>query len=392
MRTESAQLQVLARPLIGHGMQQWTHLLAKSISLQRVSSCARLACSRGLHTIENMSVIKIRRLARNSELTSARTLWDQRLSMPPRLALGIATLAVVVAYLPNLQALMTVWHDDPSYTHGYLVIPIALFILWQQILSSEPEPKSRLVLAPWWGWVFLVFVLLLRAGAYERGSEWLENATIIPAIVALTWSFGSWPLLRRIWPAIVFLVFMLPLPQRINNGLALPLQLLAASSSRFLLQLTGVWVIQEGNVINLATAHGMERLDVALACSGLRMLMTMAATVTATVILLPLPNWKRLVLILSIVPIALASNMARIVATGWCYYLFTGDAAKHWAHDWAGWLMMPLALALIGLELSILSWLVPKQSEDDKLIIPALDMAKKDSGKQKKKNQDLDEI
>jgi hypothetical protein len=97
-------------------------------------------------------------------------------------------------------------------------------------------------------------------------------------------------------------------------------------------------------------------------------------------------------LILSIVPIALASNMARIVATGWCYYLFTGDAAKHWAHDWAGWLMMPLALALIGLELSILSWLVPKLSEDDKLVIPALNMAKKDPGKQKKKNQEFDEI
>ena len=247
-----------------------------------------------------------------------------------------------------------------------MVIPIALFILWQQISSPEPKKVSEVVLAPWWGWVFLVVVLLLRAGAYERGSEWLENATIIPAVAALTWSFGSWPLLRRVWPAIVFLVFMLPLPQKINNGLALPLQSLAASSSRFLLQLTGMWVIQEGNVINLTTSHGMERLDVALACNGLRMLMTMAATVTATVILLPLPNWKRIVLILSIVPIALASNMARIVATGWSYYLFAGETAKHLAHDWAGWLMMPLALALVGLELGILSWLVPKESEDDK--------------------------
>ena len=90
------------------------------------------------------------------------------------------------------------------------------------------------------------------------------------------------------------------------------------TSSHFLLQLTGMWVIQEGNVINLSTPHGMERLDVALACNGLRMLMTMAATVMATVILLPLPNWKRIALLLSIVPIALVSNMARIVATGWC--------------------------------------------------------------------------
>jgi exosortase/archaeosortase family protein len=120
--------------------------------------------------------------------------------------------------------------------------------------------------------------------------------------------------------------------------------------------------------------------------------MTMAATVMAAVILLPIPNWKRIVLLLSIVPIALVSNMARIVATGWCYFLFEGPTAKHLAHDWAGLMMMPLALAVVALELGVLSWLVPKESEDDKPVIPALNMTRKDSGKQKKKNQDLDEI
>ena len=319
--------------------------------------------------------------------------------MPPRFAVGVAALVLVIAYLPNLRALMMIWQDDPSYTHGFLVIPIALFILWQQILSPAAKSVPKIVLAPWWGWVFLVLVLLLRTVAYERGSDWLENATIIPAIAALVWSFGSWPLLRRVWPAIVFLVFMLPLPPRINNVLALPLQSFAASSSYFLLQLTGIWVIQEGNVINLNTSHGVERLDVALACNGLRMLMTMAATVVATVILLPLPNWKRIALLLSIVPIALVSNMARIVATGWSYYLLEGETAKHWAHDWAGLLMMPLALALVGLELGILSWLVPKESEDDKPIpvlnvqqLQEIQMPRKDVGKKKKENKDLHEI
>ena len=227
---------------------------------------------------------------------------------------------------------------------------------------------------------------------YEQGSEWSEHATIILAVAALTWSFGSWPLLCRVWPAIAYLVFMLPLPSSVNQLLALPLQSLAASSSRFLLQLTGMWVIQEGNVITLSTAHGMERLDVAVACNGLGMLMTMAATVSAIVILVPLPAWKRIILLVSIVPIALVSNMARIVASGWCFYLYQGPAVRHWVHDSAGWLMMPLALALVWLELQILSWLVPKESEDDKFVIPALTNPMKDTGKPKKKKQDLDEI
>jgi exosortase len=337
-----------------------------------------------------MNAMDMNQSLKKTEMFGVRTLWDQRLSVQPRLAASAAILVFLLAYFPNLHLLMTVWNDDPNYNHGFLVIPIALFIFWQRLLSPEPKMLAETGLAPWWGWIFLVAILLLRAILYERGSVWSEDATIIPAIAALTWSFGGWPLFRRVWPAIVFLVFMLPLPPAFNNVLALPLQSFAATSSHFLLQLTGMWAVQEGNVISL---HGVtQKLDVALACNGLRMLMTMAATIVATVILLPLPNWKRITLILSVVPIALVSNMARIVGTGWCYYLLDSATARHWAHDWAGWLMMPLGLVLVGLELGVLSWLVPAESEDDQPVIPLLNMPKRDSGKDKKKNQDLGEI
>jgi exosortase len=338
-----------------------------------------------------MSTTNISRSLKETEVDVLQTLWDQRPSTAKLLAIGAATLVLVLAYAPNLRNLLTVWEEDPSYSHGFLVVPIALFILWQQVTTPEPT-TSAVMVPPWWGWVFLAPVLAARAIAYEWNSYWLETATILPAIAALTWSFGSWPLLRRIWPAIAYLVFMLPLPQLVNNLLALPLQTIAASSSRFLLQLSSMWVIQDGNVINLSTPRGMEQLDVALACNGLRMLMTMAATVTATIILIPLPKWKRITLLLSVVPIALVSNMVRIVATGWCYYLITDPTARHRVHDWSGWMMMPLALLLVLLELGVLSWLVPKESEDNKPVISLLNMTKNDSGKQKKKNHDLDEI
>ena len=191
--------------------------------------------------------------------------------------------------------------------------------------------------------------------------RWLETATLLPAIACLTWTFGSWPLLRRAWPAIIFLVFLSPLPPAVNDLIALPLQRIAATGSCFLLQLSGLWAIQEGNVINLTTPHGPMPLDVALACNGLRMLMTMAATITATIILIPLPTWKRITLLVSTVPIAMLSNMIRIVATGWCYYMITGPTAKEWAHDVSGWLMMPLALFLVWLELSFCRGWSPKK-------------------------------
>jgi hypothetical protein len=61
----------------------------------------------------------------------------------------------------------------------------------------------------------------------------------------------------------------------------------------------------------------------------------------------------------------LISNMSRIVSTGFCYYLIKGPSAKEWAHDVSGWLMMPMALVLVGLELGILSWLVPTEDEPE---------------------------
>jgi exosortase len=309
-------------------------------------------------------------------------------------ALVLATLVLGLAYAPNFRDLYSTWNDDPNYSHGKLVIPIALFILWRRLTEAPVKQPSTDVPAPWWGWIFLTAILAVRAIAYERNSQWVETATLIPAIACITWTFGGWPLLRRVWPAVAFLVFLLPLPVAVNELMALPLQTIAAAGSCFLLQLSGLWAVREGNVINLTTPHGPMPLDVALACNGLRMLMTMAATITATVILVPMPTWKRITLLASTVPIAMLSNMLRIVATGWCYYAITGPEQKAWAHDLSGWLMMPLALILVGLELQLLSWLVPERTaqddEDQRIVIPLIN--EKASGKKPRQNADLDEL
>ena len=118
-----------------------------------------------------------------------------------------------LAYAPNFRDLYSIWNADPNYSHGKLVIPIALFILWRRLSETSAEPSPTAVPAPWWGWVFLTAILAVRAIAYEQNSQWVETATLVPAIACLTWTFGSWPLLRRVWPAIVFLVFLLPLPR-----------------------------------------------------------------------------------------------------------------------------------------------------------------------------------
>ena len=235
-------------------------------------------------------------------------------------------------------------------------------IFWQRLKDFPVDWQA--IRAPWWSWIPLVVVLASRVFAYERNSEWSESATLVPAVACLILALGGWRLLQVAWPAVAFLLFMLPLPLSANSLIALPLQRLATVGSVFVMQLMGLWAIAagDGNVITLPNNHGqLQTLEVAQACNGLSMLMTLAATVTATVILIPLKKWKRIVLLVSAIPIALVSNIARIVATGVCYYYLVDEGWKKSAHDWSGYMMMPLALILVALELFILSWL----AEDD---------------------------
>lgn len=275
----------------------------------------------------------------------------------------VGTLLLVWAYAPNLSYLVNVWNTEPNYSHGFLVVPIAVMILWRRL--SEWNYDWTSFRAPAWVWALLGACLLGRAVAYEWGLQWVETSSIIPVTACLVYALGGRPLLSRAWPAIAFLVFMLPLPPTINTLVSLPLQRIATVGSCFLMQLSGLWVVAEGNVITLGTPHGSKQLEVALACNGLSMLMTLAATVTATIILIDMPIWKRVVVLLSALPIALISNIARIVATGWCYYYIEGARAKELAHDWSGYLMMPLALVLVGLEIWLLTWLFEADAENE---------------------------
>jgi exosortase len=307
----------------------------------------------------------------DSEPSQLSVKWPHRRSI----ALVVGMIILGWAYWPNLQNLYTIWDNEPNYSHGKLVIPIALVIFIQRLADSKASVNVGR--GPWWSWVVLAAVLTGRAFAYERGSQWLETATIVPAVAAVMLTLGGWSLLNRGWPAAVFLVFMLNLPPAINNFVAMPLQQIATMGSVFVMQLTGLWVISEGNIIVLSTPfpppNDHKLLEVALACNGLSMLMTLAATVTATIMLIPLDNWKRIVVLATAIPIALVSNIIRIVATGWCYYYIEGEQAKQIVHDWSGYLMMPLALVLVGIEVLILSWLTADSGEDDQADIRPVD-------------------
>lgn len=270
-------------------------------------------------------------------------------------ALAVVATLLMVTYAQEISDLVATWAGNDDYSHGFLVVPVTLAILyirWPGLAQAMSRPS-------WWGWMVVVVALALRTYWHESGRPLLEELTLLPVIFGLALGLGGWRLLRWAWPGLAYLMFMFPLPPKINQLLSMPLQKLATVCTVELTRLTGLWITAEGNIIYV----GSQPLEVARACNGLSMLMTMAAITAFLVLLVPMPLWKRLVLLATFVPVALVCNVLRISATAWCYHLYGAEVGEKYAHNWAGYLMMPLALVMVGLEMLVLSWLVVEQEE-----------------------------
>jgi len=239
------------------------------------------------------------------------------------------------------------WVHNPQYSHGFLVPVFALVVLW----SRRPARSAGLFRPSWWGLPVLGAAVGLRLfGAYV-GLGYLDGPSLLVSLAGLCLLAGGRAALRWSWPALAFLVFMLPLPYKVETALAQPLRSLATAMSTYALQTLGWHAVAEGNVIVLEDM----RLGVIDACSGLGMLMTFFALSTAVALVVRRPLADRLVIVASAVPIAVLANVARITGTGVISQTLGEEAAHALFHDLAGWLMMPLALGLLWLELVLLS-------------------------------------
>jgi exosortase len=150
---------------------------------------------------------------------------------------------------------------------------------------------------------------------------------------------------------IIFLLFMIPLPAIILNTITFPLQLLAAKLSTFSLQMIGLPVYREGNIIFLPHAT----LEVVEACSGIRSLVSLTALTVVFACITQHHICKRGMLMVSAVPIALAANAFRIWGTGVLACLYGTKVAEGFYHVFAGWLVFVVAFILLLMEGLILS-------------------------------------
>lgn len=254
------------------------------------------------------------------------------------------------AYFPMLRVFFDKWANDPQYSHGFLVPVFSAYLLRRAWQNGPLTPAPLPIL----GFLLLAVAVGMRAVAGSILFQQLDAASLLLCLVALSVIVGGMPLLRRTGPAILFLVFMIPLPYELERNVGQPLKTAATVSSTFVLQTLGQPAIRDGNLILIDEV----RLGVVDACSGLKMLVTFAAFSVGAVLLMRRTRFEKLMVLLGVIPIAIASNILRITATGLSYVAFTDKDTLEFLHDLHGWLMMPVGLALLGLEVWCLRKLV----------------------------------
>ncbi len=286
-----------------------------------------------------------------------------RLDLGVHVYVKIALLAIpfCILFHHSLYTLVRHWLD-PTWSHGFLIPAFSLYFLYQKrqsIVSLTPRP-SYLGLV---GLLFCIFFYPLNMIQFQFAYfDWL---IMLPMIACMVLFLGGWELLRYTWLPISYLFFAIPFPDRYYKAITIPMRKFAAEVSTVVLNwIPGVRSEASGAIIEVFyRGQKLEpSLDVAEACSGMRLLMAFVALGVAMAYLHERPVWQRMVLLISTFPIAILCNVIRVTVTAMIYILWDARYAQGIYHDLLGMLMLPLAFGLYG----ALAWFMSNLFTEEK--------------------------
>lgn len=274
------------------------------------------------------------------------------LNRPPTiLATFLLLSAFVLLYSPVIVKLITDWGNDENYSHGFLIVPLALYFAWERrhrLIAAARKPSSLGLI------VVVGSVATLIAGIL--GAElFLTRISIVGLTAGAVLFVLGWEHLRILAFPMAFLLLMIPLPSIVFNQITFPLQLLASRFGETTLQICTIPVLREGNVIVLANTT----LEVAEACSGIRSLVSLITLGIVYGYFTDPRGWVRTTITLLAIPVAIVTNGARVAGTGIAAHYFGPEAATGFFHEFSGWLVFIAAFAIMFALMRILLIVAP---------------------------------
>lgn len=189
----------------------------------------------------------------NGEISGGHFLW------PTILGLSAAAVILFALFRQTTLSMISMWHYD-SYSHGYLVLPISVWLIYairKRLVPLEPTPN------PW----ALVLLAGLGFGWFlgdVAGIQAIKQGAVVGMLPALAWLIFGTCITRAMLFPLLFLFFAVP----VGEGLVPPLQDVTAFFATKGLDLIGVPVLLERRMISIPSGNW----EVAEACSGLRFL------------------------------------------------------------------------------------------------------------------------
>ena len=243
------------------------------------------------------------------------------------------------------------WAGDANYSHGFLVLPVAAYLVWtrrDRLASLELRPAIA-------GLAIIVASLLVLLIGTAGVEFFLMRTSAIGVVAGMVVFLAGWRWLRELLFPLAFTLLMIPIPPVVFYQIAFPLQLLSTRFGVAILQIARIPVLREGNVIALAHTT----LEVTEACSGIRSLLSLF-TLAVLYAYFSTPNRvARILIALSSIPIAIVANGLRIAGTGLAAQYIGPAAATGFFHEFSGWTVFVTSFVMLFGVAGVVKMLTP---------------------------------
>lgn len=250
---------------------------------------------------------------------------------------ALVALLLGLIYHRTAAGLWTIWATNDNYSHGPLVPLVSL-----ALVASRRERLHALERAgDWRGLAVVALACALQVAGARADVFTLQGWSFVVMLFGLALALLGGPLTRALAFPIGYLVFMLTFPPFVMNRLSFALKEVAVQIAAHASEVLGVTLQRSGMTLWLAGGA----LEIENPCSGLRSLLAMLATGVLLASLLPSGWWRRALLVLLAVPMALAGNALRITLLVLMAHYVGVKQALGTFHDLSGYLTYGLSLA-----------------------------------------------
>jgi exosortase B len=260
-------------------------------------------------------------------------------------------------YLPTFYNLAnTIWQGEDQ-AHGPIILVVVFYILWQKrdCLIGEIEQKNK----PITGWLLLIFGLLMYMLGRSQGVLIFDIGSQIPVLVGILLITRGIGAVRVLWFPLLFLAFMIPLPNMLVDVVTGPLKQQISELAEMVLYWFGYPIARSGVTLSI----GNYQLLVADACSGLHSMFSLSAMGLLYLYIMQYRSWVRNgVLIASLLPIAFFANTVRVIILVLITYYFGDETGQGFIHEFAGILLFVVSILFLFAFDNLLGWILPKFS------------------------------